>query len=277
MNNIFSFKRLFLVLRRDLADGWKKHLLLALGLFSGMLIVFMISSMDNYSETSSINRVDEHIQQLNRRHVFYAVWMFILASIAYVSMMMEPMKGKKRRIQYLMLPASVFEKYLSRLLQYTVGFLIVFLISFFLMDLVRVAICSVLYPQIDVHFIDLGVLVGDSKFMFRDLPRFWIGVSNLLLILSLATLGTTFWQKNAFIKNLAAIVALLFAFFWFVNWMMRMLSDNEYIHKNTYLNPDIFFSSESAPIVIPILLFLSIFNWTLAYFRFKELDIIEKW
>lgn len=62
------------------------------------------------------------------------VWAAAIMGLLSASFIMEKMKSKTNRIATLMTPATTLEKFLSRWLVFTFGYLVAFLIAFELAD-----------------------------------------------------------------------------------------------------------------------------------------------
>ena len=100
----------------------------------------------------------------------------------------------------LSLPASSGEKFLVRWLFIVPFTYLLFYMAFLAADLVRLLICSAVYPDLKVFHL----LIGEA-------------LDGELLVQSLATqslfiLGSTFWKKNGFVKTAACLVA--YAILW---------------------------------------------------------------
>lgn len=122
-NNTFSFSRLVLVMKRDFMENWKTNFYVFLGIFIAFLAVYL-SNM--YSFDKEWKKV---LQYVNSHSASFAC----IASFAlfyFASEMMRNMRTKENRCSYLMLPASMLEKFVSRALYVTVGtILFVFIAS----------------------------------------------------------------------------------------------------------------------------------------------------
>ena len=113
------------------------------------------------------------------------VWALVIMGLLSASFIMERMKTKTNRIAMLMIPATMFEKFFSRWLVFTFGFLIVFLIAFKLADWTRVTVYMISYPELKgiIASTPLSHLVGKGQFwtVFDDCNYFMLGVSALFL------------------------------------------------------------------------------------------------
>ena len=135
-NNTFSFSRLALVMKRDWMENWKKNLNLFLAMSLAFLAVYLFQMNDfDYpivGENMSIDAMDyinSHTQGFAL--VFYLTLFYQAAEI------MSNMRTKESRLSYLMLPATMLEKFLARFLYVTAGIVLMFLVSSLLAEVVR--------------------------------------------------------------------------------------------------------------------------------------------
>ncbi len=205
---------------------------------------------------------------------------FILGSV-YASTLMNPMSTKTKRTTFLMNPASSLEKYLSRWMQVVLLYLIVYFILFFLADATRVIYCSIRFPHEDIDFIHLSALVNwtgakDSTHFFPYWQGLFFAFSVYLFIQSVFVLGSTFWEKNSFVKTFAAGIAFLLIYYSICTGVLTLVFGNL---KEAQI-PNIFngFDDKILLVAIGALLYaVSLFDWILGYFRFKESEIIKRW
>ena len=209
MNNIFSFRRFGLILSKDFQENWKKYVLLFLTMFGIMAVILCIVS---YNEYSYININQTH-HDINNVSLLTAASLFFLGfGVLFSSTLMDSMKEKTTRISFLTIPVSNFEKFISRWLIVTVGFIIAFFIALWLADAVRVVNLSYKYPELNFGFLDFSKLIGPktekgydgvvvptynvyhNKYFFT----FCIGIYALLQ--SLFILGATFWERRHLLK-----------------------------------------------------------------------------
>lgn len=85
------------------------------------------------------------------------------------SFVMEFLKDKRRRLSALMLPATAFEKYLSRWFLYTFVFLLAYALAFVLADLTRAFISSLFDTGVTSIF-PYGQLTNETMFPPFSVP-----------------------------------------------------------------------------------------------------------
>lgn len=200
--NLFRIKSLM----AKVWDEQKKHyLLIWLVYFGVMAVIFTWCSLmhvqheisDGYYAVSSTQ--DEFWCGSSFIYPFY----IMLLSLAVSSRGSDFMFGATDRqgLQAnLSLPASSGEKFLVRWLFIVPFTYLLFYMAFLAADLVRLLICSAVYPDLKVFHL----LIGEA-------------LDGELLVQSLATqslfiLGSTFWKKNGFVKTAACLVA--YAILW---------------------------------------------------------------
>mgnify|MGYP003288241264 CR=1 FL=1 len=152
VNNTFSPRRLWMVMKRDItADG-----MLYLGIFLGMVALMTYLQVDFFDIDTTDQRVstfeyyivngyiDKAVSQVN-----FGLWqvsfpVLVLYLFIMTATLCNPMTKKKSGINYLMLPASCAEKYVSRILITIVATLGMAVLVLFLADLMRMAIVTTL-------------------------------------------------------------------------------------------------------------------------------------
>lgn len=285
MNNIFSFKRLFLMLNKDLQENWKKYILQVITIF-GILAIFLTYFADeryarvfkgHYSTQNSMTTLDCDLLMIS-------ALLFMVFGEVFASTMMENMRSKTQRIAFLAVPASNFEKILSRWLIVTVGYIACFFVALFLADSVRVAICSFRYPTLDVHFIDFGKMivanedVGNFGYLLPSIPYFFFFLSLYFFNQSLFVLGTTFWEKLSFVKTFAVIVILGMVYIFVCRWVITASYEDQDSFFNVLNSFHLKNLSDNGFLIrlTCITSFGALFNWTLAFFRFRESEIIKR-
>ncbi|MDR0575782.1 MAG: hypothetical protein LBG96_17475 [Tannerella sp.] len=282
MNNILDVKRFGLVFRKDLMENWKRYTLLFLTMLGFMTIVLTAQSLDHYSD---IERGGPGYN-LNESLLTFLSFAFAACGILFASTFMSPMNSKIKRISYLVCPSSNLEKYLSRWIIITIGYIISFFAALWIADSLRVGICSARFPNLDIKFLDLTKLVytgndWEKNGFLLDKDTFGIAISLYFLFQSLYLLGATFWEKASFIKTFTAGAVITLAFILLCRWAIlfsygsfegfeNVLSSFGPVNKNNINKEQVF------TVIHLILSAFTLFNWTIAYFRLCESEITKR-
>ncbi len=284
MNNTLDIKRLGFVFRKDLMENWKRYTLLFLTMLGVMTIALVGQSLDHYNR---IERGGNGHSDLNEPLLTFLLVIFVTCGILFASTFMSPMNNKIKRISYLISPSSNLEKYLSRWLIITIGYLISFFVALWIADTLRVGICTARFPDLDIKFLDLTKLVytGDAswkprEYLFEKGP-FIIAIGLYFLHQSLFLLGSTFWEKASFIKTFTAGAVITLAYFLLCYWAIllfygglegfgHVLGSFEPTHKREVTQEQAVWTASS------VIAFITLFNWVIAYFRVCESEITKR-
>lgn len=283
MNNFFNIKRFGLVLIKDLRENVIRYLLYFLLMF-GIMALIMTSNVYSDYRFIEYGRLD-YYSTINLQLLRIAIACFIPFGIVFASLAMDPMRRKTQRISYLIVPASNFEKYFSRWLIVTIGYIITFFVALWLADLLRMAICSFRYPELEIKALNLNALIyptgeyrGDS---LMDKNVFQFSLSVFFLFQSLFILGSLFWEKLSFVKTFAVIAIIIALFFFLCWWAVTSFYPNDFDGLGNVLNS--FHLEEKLTEKQAVMTFYIIFwvfvllNWVLSFFRFRESEIIKRW
>jgi hypothetical protein len=271
-DTFFSFPRFANYFKKVLVEDRKRLLQRIITVF-GLLVVFSAiisdSCYQHYMEALKIgivrSEIDPAIDGLMPLFVF---GLFIGCALS-ASFIMEPMSSKTSRIYALMLPATSFEKYFVRWFIYTIGYLVVYYLLFLLVDVMRVCVFSVVYPEIDI--ITFLNPYAEIVALRDDAPLGFI-VSLYLLLQSIFVLGSSLWPKYAFLKTFTAYTILGMAFSAFFAGLMNLFNrpGNSYIMLE--LSDDTLFLIATCGVMM-----VTLFFWWLAYKRFKEMEVVNRW
>ena len=271
-DTFFSFPRFANYFKKVLVEDRKRLLQRIITVF-GLLVVFGAiisdSCYQHYMEALKIgivrNEIDPAIDGLMPLFVF---GLFIGCALS-ASFIMEPMSSKTGRIYALMLPATSFEKYFVRWFIYTIGYLVVYYLLFLLVDVMRVCVFSVVYPEIDI--ITFLNPYAEIVALRDDAPLGFI-VSLYLLLQSIFVLGSSLWPKYAFLKTFTAYTILGMAFSAFFAGLMNLFDRP----GNSYIMPEL--SDDTLFLIATCgVMMVTLFFWWLAYKRFKEMEVVNRW
>ena len=288
MNNTFTIKRFVYIFKKDLLENRKLYLLYFLTLLGLMALITTFQTWNFYDSSSSAMGLDH--SELNIGLLSYLSFLFLGCGVFFASTFAMPMNSKLKRISYLVNPSSNFEKYLTRWIITTIGYILAFFIALWVADMVRVAICTFRSPDVDIKFIDLSKLfcpidVNDSEH-FNTIKGYMLPkmvfismVSLYFLLQSIFILGSTFWEKASFIKTFTAILALGFVYTMLHRWTILLFYGNFEGYNNVLASYQISQKVTQYQAIAFCCIIVSIFTlvfWTLAYFRIKESEIIKR-
>ena len=208
--NTFSLTRLGLLLKREYSVNWKQHVYRLLAIYGTFLVVLFFQLL--------ISEPNEAVSQTIHRFSSIVGFVCGVVSMVYLSQMMEPMETKTSRINYLMLPATNAEKFVSRLLMATVGFWITAIVALAFATASRYIFMPFMYVNPDLYhpifgnvmaeFFDFSGPITFNEIIMND---FEAGMFVVMLVIwgyTIYMLGGNIWYKNAFIKTVAAMTVI---------------------------------------------------------------------
>ena len=209
--NTFSLTRLGLLLKREYSVNWKQHVYRLLAIYGTFLVTLFMTMLTNDPYTPSALTI----------HHFTEIVAFVcgVVSMVYLSQMMKPMETKTSRINYLMLPATNAEKFVSRLLMATVGFWITAIVALAFATASRYIFMPFMYVNPDLYHPIFGNVMAelfDFSCQIHDIKgiimsNFEVGMFVVILVIwgyTIYMLGGNIWYKNAFIKTVAAMTVI---------------------------------------------------------------------
>ena len=282
MNNIFNIKRFGFVFRKDFTENLKSYVLLFLTMFGIMAIVSV------YMTWSYCNKWGEGSHYYSASHnvglLVFMSFAFLAGGLLFASTFMTPMNSKLKRLSFLISPSSNFEKFFSRWIIVTIGYIIAFFAAMWMADALRVAVITARFPDLEIKFLDLTKLFnsgGDySQEYLMPKDAFSISVFFYFLFQSLFLLGATFWEKSSFVITFTAILIIFFTYMIVCRWAI-ILSYEEGLNGfgrvlNSFVEGNYKDMGKQFMLIKTILSIFTLINWILAFFRFRESEIIKR-
>ena len=273
-DTFFSLHRFVNVCRKEMVENWKTYILRSVMVYGMLAIVFVWNGYYQYHnlEAGAVGR--DPIWEFESR---FFLWGLVIWGCISASFAMERMKSKTSRTVVLMTPATMFEKFFARWLVATCGFILVFLIAFKLADLTRVVFYLLAYPELHVvHSFPLWEFCCNTNCFYETIGSgpavVGIFLSCYFFLQSFFLLGSTVWPKNALIKTFAAGVCIFVSYILIAVLCLKAILPNNFFMTEPYIDRE-----ASGGWLIFITSFFALFNWVLAYFRFKESEIINRW
>ena len=280
VNNTFSLRRLWMVMKRDItADG-----MLYLGIFLGMVVLltflqlefFKIDLTNQNVSTFEYYIVNGYIDKAISQ-VSFGIWqisfpVLVLYLFLMTATLCNPLTKKKSAINYLMLPASCAEKYVSRILITIVATLGMAVLVLLLADLARMAIVGTL-PRfanipaecntfvVDDTLATLGLVFSKSYSAYEGAPH-PLAVNYALVLLyvywhSLVLLGASIFRF--YLARFAPLALFMY---------LVILMDDMEILENLMLR-------HTVPTLVTFA-FLILFNWWLSYYYFSHKMVVRR-
>ena len=302
INNKFSFSRFAAVLRCDLMENWVRYVGVFAILFFANL-AYQLVDIKDVVELSTLRAlpVEEYMRQLAIDCVplFYGVLALSLMCAA-ADMTAVPFRTKGHATNYLMVPATNMEKFLSRVFINVVMVIVMAYVALFLADLARMLYAAISDIEGFYGFTVPMVwseLIETFPSFYRTGGEVWgptvdgtvrvIGFSTyygavnvttmvaaFLFAHSLFILGGCVWRKAAIVKIFMVQMAVSAA----ITWMFVKLEPYVLPWLDDVLT-SLFETEQHAgmtllSIAIPVLLALTALNWWLGYRLFSRKQVV---
>ena len=268
-DNFLSVSRFMNICRKDAVENWRTYLLRVIVMYGLMTLIFVWTG---YFQYSYLHRIDPMVEI----SLYTFMWSGLIFGCVAASLNMEKMKSKTSRLALLMLPATPFEKFFSRWLASTVVFIITFIIAFKLADYTRVFIYSATCPDNTIVAAKLKYIFavsGDYAFLSQISCKIkGVFIINYFLLQSCFILGSSIWPKNSLIKTFASGFSILTLYSLIFTGIARLIFKDAAGNMIGDSDPQSF-TITLAYVMSTFFIFL---NWGLAYFRFKEAEIINR-
>lgn len=266
-NEIFSVDRLAKLVRRDLRTNYKGWQITVLCI-AAVLAVFVFSEAD-YLQYHNVFTEQEALAREHRGLLTVFYNFFCLISIFAASCFGAGNSTPGMRLNNLMLPASTFEKFLSR-----------WIIA---VPLLMAAIC-LCWEVVD--FIRMGV-----QYVFRDgkvAPPVWFwqiltqkdiefaGIAAFFAAQATIILGSAIWKKKPVVKTILAVVIINVIYSSVTAIVMKILF---FSHKSNVFDTSMFRLLNvdiTGTLFGALLIAWGLFCYVMTYMRMGEQEIIER-
>jgi len=256
LNLQFNFNRFWHLIKNDVVTNYRTLLTAAGAALGILLFINFISMLSTREPAVSL--------------VFYPLILFI-GGYLITSLSFSDLHHPQRSYVYLTLPASNLEKFLSKLVLTTVGYVLGTLILYFLFSVLMSIVNLIIFQQ--------------SHPLFNPFDRIiWITIGVYLITQSIFLLGAVYYKKHAFIKTNLFLFLLQLTVSIFIVFLVKIVFWN-YIQGWSFSPEDIILSSPAVEqqlenffwgfaqfmkfifywVLAPVL-------WLISYFRLKETE-----
>ena len=270
----FSLERIALLLKRDISENWRSIFYFFLASYIIVLLWFCLAAY--------VSRYNESLPNgMTPFDMFcYASALLLSFCISVVlcfsaSRIFKPMSGKGKRIEFLMLPATHAEKFVSRVVYSVFGTAFVLFVVFLVAELTRILIGAVFsvntWGVMEMgHVVDGVMMTPNMKFD----GVFWLlSLISFVWTHSLYILGGTYFTKHPFRKTL--ILMVLFNSLLSVCFLaFRMGGQGNSLSITTMSM--VVYDGVYTWIYYTIYSIFAVVNWWLAYRLFSRSQVMER-
>lgn len=259
-NSFFSSQRFMAYFAKTCRENLKKYGMSLISMF-GILCAFTI-----LIEFISL-KAGNMVSFLDVELIFFIISLFFFGAFAAASMF-SILKKKTGRIANLMSPASQFEKYLTVWIIAVPIFLIAFVVCAIGADLLRCLLCLILAP--DIHSLHITVFSANLSSSFLDDAKLILSFAYFSLQ-STYVLGAIVWPKNSFLKT--TLFLFIMQTIDMIVMVLCVTAFGSYLHGTALTVADNF----PTWLLWTNQLAVCLVCYVLAYFRYRELDLINQW
>ena len=261
-NNSFSFVRLFMLLKREWANNRQKMLLQS-GVMAGlMLLVYFLIIVTAYD-----NRILHETFDMGARIlIFIMLFFFSLGGCISASLMNHNYATKSGKIDAMMSVGTPLEKYLVRVIFYIFGYILLFFVSLFILEFLRIEYISSSMPWYNVKSL-INVITEDPILNIRlyAITSVCLPIASYIFYVGFFALMSSITPKYSFLKGYVVITAISTLVIIAINTFFKYNMDEMY--TETY-QVEIWL----AFVCIVLAVFGPIMN-VIAYYRYKETDL----
>lgn len=263
------------VMQLDLHNNGKKYMMwtgIILGGIAAIVCLIGVSVFHKYDPQywENIYYYSSDFEDPMADAMLLTFWFgIIICGCVCASTIFSQLSSKGGTISNLMLPTTQFNKYLTRWLICVPGFIITYIICFEIVDLGR---CAVLMQMCESH--DYIHPVGFN--LLRDMPDVgrWALVSSALLGQSFYILGSAIWPKRSFLYTSLSLFILKLAVSIVTSIYFSILVKHDFFD---YMNHGDLNDEALGWTLAGVALLGTLINYTVAYFRYKEIEIVPRW
>lgn len=273
MNQVFNFGRWALLTGKHWNENKKKYLL-GLGSIGALLVLWYLFLI----LTNPPHAMREDVQVIT-----YFVGLFLIGCL-FASMWFGELSDGPKGMQYLLVPASTFEKLLTALLYAVLLFFICYTIVYYVVDVIMVRVCNAVDAargigtpgkvQTIVNIFRPGNMNDSSVIVYLYLIYLVVQAGFLL--------GSVYFSKYSFVKTAIAMLAVFLFFVFFLGKVMNGIMPAGHYSESMFAYR-LYEGSRDKIVRIPAyvsdtILFLLKYAfaplfWVTAYFRLKEKEV----
>ena len=287
-NKFFSFLRIAMVMKREIMENWKTNLYRLIGIYAAFALVMVLTMSKQVTYSDSQMAFQHYCSNIMGTFAF----IIGIFGIVYAANIMENMITKEKRIAFLMLPATMIEKFVARFLIVTVGLAAAVFVAASLAEITRYLLLplfnvpetfhqSVLYNLLSMASVDGEQIYRGSGYAMNMPYQNWLGElcgwAFLLWSHSLYILGGNYWYKKPFIKTLGALMLISILFSVLSVHILSWIGDDNMRSFSEWLETNFQWMTLNKLLSLGVAFFsaFTMFNWWLSYQLFTRSQVVK--
>lgn len=274
LNNTFSSERFGLLAKSDFLinkGNYIKFIIAVIGVFVAIAVLVSINAISSINELTDTSGNFGHEIELKKMtfsqiYLTISIWVISLGMTVLGSLTFCNLSSKKRRISTFMIPSSLFEKFILRILIYIILGSIVLMIGYLL---------GIGIIELSFGGVHEWLKTAKSLLIVLDVPNVsglltTIGILWALFGMSLYVLGSSLWPRLSWVKTWMIITVLQWIFaIIFIVGIFSGFDFEDFITK-TIISKGFLWT------VISILSVFTVACWTIAWWRFSNTQIVQR-
>lgn len=287
-NKFFSFSRIAMVMKREIMENWKTNLYRLIGIYAAFALVMVLTMSKQVTYSDSQMAFQHYCSNIMGTFAF----IIGIFGIVYAANIMENMITKEKRIAFLMLPATMIEKFVARFLIVTVGLAAAVFVAASLAEITRYLLLplfnvpetfhqSVLYNLLSMASVDGEQIYRGSGYAMNMPYQNWLGElcgwAFLLWSHSLYILGENYWYKKPFFKTLGALMLISILFSVLSVHILSWIGDDNMRSFSEWLETNFQWMTLNKLLSLGVAFFsaFTMFNWWLSYQLFTRSQVVK--
>ena len=287
-NKFFSFSRIAMVMKREIMENWKTNLYRLIGIYAAFALVMVLTMSKQVTYSDSQMAFQHYCSNIMGTFAF----IIGIFGIVYAANIMENMITKEKRIAFLMLPATMIEKFVARFLIVTVGLAAAVFVAASLAEITRYLLLplfnvpetfhqSVLYNLLSMASVDGEQIYRGSGYAMNMPYQNWLGElcgwAFLLWSHSLYILGGNYWYKKPFFKTLCALMLISILFSVLSVHILSWIGDDNMRSFSEWLETNFQWMTLNKLLSLGVAFFsaFTMFNWWLSYQLFTRSQVVK--
>lgn len=286
-NKFFSFSRIAMVMKREIMENWKTNLYRLIGIYAAFALVMVLTMSKQVTYSDSQMAFQHYCSNI------MGTFAFIIGILA-LSMLLTLWKYdyKRKTYRFLMLPATMIEKFVARFLIVTVGLAAAVFVAASLAEITRYLLLplfnvpetfhqSVLYNLLSMASVDGEQIYRGSGYAMNMPYQNWLGElcgwAFLLWSHSLYILGGNYWYKKPFFKTLGALMLISILFSVLSVHILSWIGDDNMRSFSEWLETNFQWMTLNKLLSLGVAFFsaFTMFNWWLSYQLFTRSQVVK--